>query len=436
MSEKLSDSATGPSRPMPTSRWRQSQTTGARGAANRVARSHQQTRYTVGPAVLFIVFAAIAALITDTTWAPLHLFLAGGMILSISGVSLMLTVTWSAAPAPSDRIVMAQRLCVAIGISGVVLGRQLEWGFAVIAASGAVYGVGLVMLAALLITTIRQGVERRFDPAVVAYVAAIAAGIVGVSLGVWMTAPNQWIPPQSAHVAINTLGLIGLVVVGTLPFFASTVGRSRMAPHATARRITTVVISQAVWISLAVIGLLADIRLLATAGLGAYALGIVAVLSLTPRPTRRHWKWAGPRLGGLWLGTLWWAASVAGLAIGAYGNAAVLSYRWLAAMVVAGYAQILWGSFAYLFPMLRGGGPESLSQGFAITRSWVGLAMANVAGISILAGHTLITATAITLWVTDTAVRIARVGVGGLIRRPIPPREPAPQSPRTSEGLP
>jgi hypothetical protein len=51
----------------------------------------------------------------------------------------------------------------------------------------------------------------------------------------------------------------------------------------------------------------------------------------------------------------------------------------LRALAVGGLAQILVASLAYLGPVLRGGGHERLTQGFALTRSWPGLALANVA---------------------------------------------------------
>ena len=96
------------------------------GAADRVRRSHAQTRVTVRRALAFIGVAALTWAMGDSSWVPLHLFLAGGVVLAISGVSLMLTVTWSAAPAPPDHVVMLQRACVAVGAAGVVLARELE----------------------------------------------------------------------------------------------------------------------------------------------------------------------------------------------------------------------------------------------------------------------------------------------------------------------
>ncbi|HEY3485965.1 MAG TPA: hypothetical protein VGK49_11305, partial [Ilumatobacteraceae bacterium] len=136
-------------------------------------RSHAQTRVTIGFALAFVTAAALAWVGGDTSWLPLHLFLAGAVVLAISGVSLMLTVTWSSAPAPPDAIVALQRLCIAIGAAGVAAGRELELDTYMVAAAGAVYLLGLALLAAMLLATVRRGVERRFDPAVAAYVAAL-----------------------------------------------------------------------------------------------------------------------------------------------------------------------------------------------------------------------------------------------------------------------
>src|SRR3546814_14742063 len=61
----------------------------------------------------------------------------------------------------------------------------------------------------------------------------------------------------------------------------------------------------------------------------------------------------------------------------------LLGGRWLLVLVVAGYGQILWGSLAYVVPMLRGGGHERLGEGFAVTRSWLGLGAAHAAGIAL-----------------------------------------------------
>jgi nitrite reductase (NO-forming) len=406
----------------PTSRWRTTPTAGARGSADRVRLSHAQARTTLRLALAFIAAAALAAAVGSARWLPLHLFLAGGMVLAISGVSLMLTVTWSAAPAPADRWVAAQRTLVAAGAAWVAAGRQADLGDAVIGVAAVAYLGGLFLLAGMLLVTARQGVERRFDPAAAAYVSALVFGTAGVAIGAWMAVATPSATMRAAHVTINVLGLVGLVVGGTLPFFASTVGRSRMAPHASRRRLFLSLCWQATTLLIAVVALSTDATALAGIGLGGYALGVLAVLESLPRPTRRQLQWAGPRVLALWAGGLWWANAVAATAVDAAADRVVFGDRWLVVLVVAGYAQILWGSFAYLLPMLRGGGHERLAEGFASTRSWLGFAAANIAGVcAATAQPAAVTAVVIAAWVLDSAWRAARVGTTRVAR---PTEEP------------
>lgn len=401
----------------PTSRWRPTPTGGGRGAADRVRLSHAQARATLRLALAFIAGAAVAGAAGSARWLLLHLFLAGGVMLAISGVSLMLTVTWSAAPAPADRWAAAQRWLVAAGAAGVALGRHAELGGGVIGVAAGAYLGGLVLLGALLLVTVRRGVERRFDPAVAAYLAALAFGTLGVALGASMAVGSSSVSMRSAHVTINVLGLVGLAVGGTLPFFASTVGRTRMAPHASARRLVLALCGQTAMLLLAVVALSADAATLAGIGLGGYALGILAVLESMPRPTRRQLQWAGPRVLALWAGGLWWATAVAATAIDAASGRVVFGDRWLVVLVVAGYAQILWGSLAYLLPMLRGGGHQRLAEGFASTRSWLGFAAANLAGLcAATARPAAVTALAVAAWVLDGAWRATRVGTARAAR--------------------
>jgi hypothetical protein len=82
-------------------------------------------------------------------------------------------------------------------------------------------------------------------------------------------------------------------------------------------------------------------------------------------------------------------------------------------LVVAGYGQILWGSLAYLLPMLRGGGHERLAQGFATTRSWWGLVAVNVAGAGFAAGLPAVASAAVAVFVLDGAWRAARIALDG-----------------------
>jgi nitrite reductase (NO-forming) len=361
-------------------------------------------------AMAFLAAAAVSAPLADGRWLPLHLLLAGAVVLAISGVSLMLTVTWSAAPAPSDAWAWVQRLAVAGGAAGVAAGRERDLPDAVLGLAGAAYLGGLLLLGVLLVVTVRRGVERRFDVAVGAYVAALAAGGGAVAVGVVMALDRPTTALRSAHVALNLLGLVGLVVGGTLPFFAATVGRARMASQATSTRLGWTVAGQATALAVTVAGLVAGSDAVTAAGLVAYALALLAVASVLPRPTGRQWRWAGPRLAGLWAGLAWWVAAVVTTAVQVVTDGGpLLAGRWLLVLVLPGYLQILWGSLAYLLPMLRGGGHERLGEGFATTRSWLGLAAANVAGAALVAGLSEVVAVALAAWALDTAVRVGRV---------------------------
>src|SRR3546814_14854096 len=104
-----------------------------------------------------------------------------------------------------------------------------------------------------------------------------------------------------------------------------------------------------------------------------------------PRSTRTDTPFPYTTLfrSGLWAGGAWWSLAVAATAVEAGRDESILlGGRWLLVLVVAGYGQILWGSLAYVVPMLRGGGHERLGEGFAVTRSWLGLGAANAAGIA------------------------------------------------------
>jgi nitrite reductase (NO-forming) len=362
----------------------------------------------------FLVAALVAAVVPHETgrWLPLHVFLAGGVVLAISTVSLYLTTTWAAAPAPADPMVVGQRVLVGAGAAGVAVGRELDAPTVFVALCGSGFVAGLLLLAVLLVRTVRTGVQRRFDVAVAAYVAALGAGVAGVGLGIVMAVDGVSVHLRSAHIALNVLGLVGLVIIGTLPFFAATVGRSKMSPHARPRRLAVLVAAQATAVALAAIALATATRALGAFALAVYAGGVLATLAFLPRPTGRRLQWAGPRLLGLWAGCGWWAFALGAISVSVARGHTFDDGRALIVLVVAGYAQILWGALAYLLPVLRGGGHELLSAGFTTTRSWIGLGAVNLAGIAIAAGAPFVVATSIAIWVLDTAVRFALVWRG------------------------
>lgn len=377
-----------------------------RGAVDRVRSAHRQVRWTAPLIVLFLV-ASLGAAVASNPWAALHLGLAGAAVLLISAIALMLTVTWSAAPAPSDAVVALQRVCIVVGVTAVVAGREAGAPTALVITGAAMYAVGLLLLAAVLVVTVRQGVQRRFDVPVAGFVVAAVAGVVGAAFGAALAIGPVTATRLDVHRTVNLLGLVGLVISSTLPYFAATVGRTKMATAATPRRLAGVLVGQSAALALVVVGVMSSWPLVGSAGLGAYAAGLLVVLTLLPRPTMRQLRWSGPRLFGLWAGTGWWVAVVVVGAVSLARGRAPFAAPWTTVLVVAAYGQIVWGSLAYLLPVLRGGGHEHLARGFATTRSWLALAAVNAAGVALVAGRPGVAVAAVVVWVLDTAVRAA-----------------------------
>jgi hypothetical protein len=164
-----------------------------------------------------------------------------------------------------------------------------------------------------------------------------------------------------------------------------------------------------VWLCIAIvtttIGFLTALRLVAAVGLGAYAVGLIVLLALLPVMGAKQLRWAGPRLLQLGAGFAWWTAATVAVAFQTMRGDAVFTRPVLGVLVVGGFAQILAAALAYLAPVLRGGGHVRLSAGFAITRSWLGLIVANVAALALAFGAHGVAVLAIGAWLVDGAVR-------------------------------
>jgi nitrite reductase (NO-forming) len=360
-------------------------------------------------AAAFAFAAGVAVVVPHRTglWLPLHLFLVGALLLAISGATQFLAVTWSAAAPPSAALVGAQRMLLVAGVLGVGVGRELSAPSAVLGAAGFAVIAALVLLQVSLLRIRTTSRVERFRPAIDGYLVAVAFGLVGCGAGVVLASgavADRGSALRSAHLIINLFGLVGIVVAVTLPYMVATQIRSKMAPRATRRALRSLTGLLAAATVLGSTGALRTLPSVACLGFGIYAVGIAATVALCPRIHLRQLHWAGPRLGLLATGVLWWAGATAGLAvIVARGHAPPTDL--LLALVIGGYAQILAGSLAYLAPVLRGGGHVRLTAGFSVTRSPIALVAANAAALGALAGAAAITITGVAVWLTDTAVR-------------------------------
>lgn len=210
---------------------------------------------------------------------------------------------------------------------------------------------------------------------------------------------------REAHLILNLFAFVGVVVAASLPFFAATQVRMKMPTRARPGAVRAVV--GGVWLGAvgAAVAAVASRPGLAAIAFVVHGAAVLALAALVPLPGRKQLAWAGPRIVQLGAGVLWWVAmawAYAGSLADGVGERRVLS-----ALVVAGFGQILAASIAYLVPVVRGGGHQRLAAGFARTRSWFGLALGNLAGLSALGAAHRLTAALLAIWVLDGLARTA-----------------------------
>jgi nitrite reductase (NO-forming) len=333
----------------------------------------------------------------------------GALVLAISGATRLFTVTWSAAEPRTGAVVTAQRWLIAVGAAGLAASRELDWPTPALVAAGVCVTTGLALLGWLLAVEARTAKVRRFHPAVAYYLTALVFGIVGTGLGAAMVTGRAGL--RDAHVIVNLLGLVGLTIAGTLPFFTATQARMKMSPHATPRRSYANLAWLAASVTVAAIAASIGAHAIQGVALGCYVAGLAHLATLLPRPGTKQLAWAGPRLAQLGVGMLWWAGAVTVSAWYAFGGQPAFPEALVVALVIGGYLQILVASLAYLAPVLRGGGHGQLTAGFAATRSWTALLAANAAAAAWITGWHTATGVALAVLIGDLVWRAVRLAV-------------------------
>lgn len=377
---------------------------------NRVVESHAIARLALRLggvfAVISVIWAGLVLIRGGSWWGPLHAFVAGTILLSISGASQMFTITWASAPPPSRRLATFQRWAVAGGAGLVLIGVTAE--LAIVTWVGAL-GVasGLVALTVSITGVIRKSLLRRFDLSARFYVTAFLTGVAGVVLGAVLgtaTAGARAVEFRLVHSHLNLLGLVGLTIVGTLPTFLPTIAHHRAVSGREA--------IFAWWFGLGGVLFIASGLLLPAAMVGIGNLLIAAsALLILAGVLVRLWEKGSNRLAFLQvsLGVIWLAiwAVVDGIGILTSGTSPVFG-GWAAAAVVAGVAQVLAGSLAYIVPVLIGSPTDPFGD-ILTRRRWVPLLAANIGGVALAAGWETAAAAAVGVWVADILVRVVEV---------------------------
>lgn len=377
---------------------------------HRVHESHTLARRAFRLAGVFGLVAAVWAVVVlvggGSWWGPLHAFLAGAVLMAISGATQMFTITWSASRPVDRRATDLQRWLLAIGVTVVLIGVTLTAPPLVWAGAGATIAA-LGILAWSLTTTIRRSLLRRFDLSARFYLLALLSGGVGVTLGgvlgSGMAGPS-FPDVRLVHSHLNLLGLVGLTIVGTIPTFLPTVAHHRAVSGREARA--------AWWLGAAGVAVIALglVRGVVAVGAGTLIIGLAAGSMLAGIVTRL-WDKGRSRLPFLQvsLGVAWLIAwtFLEGFRLLAQGPPPPFSAS-TAVAVVAGVGQVLLGSLAYLLPVLAGP-PLDANETRMTRRPWIPLVAANAAGLALLGGWPAAAFVAGAVWVADFGVRLARL---------------------------
>jgi len=353
-------------------------------------------------ALVAVVWAAVVLIRGGSWWGPLHAFLAGTVLLAISGAAQMFTITWASAPAPSRTLATFQRWAVAGGTALVLVGvagrvDALTWiGASAVAA-------GLVALTVSIVGAVRRSLLRRFDLSARFYVTAFVSGVVGVGLGATLgsrSAGDLVVPARLVHSHLNLLGLVGLTIIGTIPTFLPTTAHHRAVSGREAlvawwlAVAGVIAIGAGLWAPAALVGI--GNLLVASSAL----LVLIGILARLWVKGSRRLPFVQVSLGVAWL-TAW--AIFDGVGIMQSGASPVFG-GWAGAAVIAGVGQVLTGSLGYIVPVLLGP-PLGPARSILTRRRWTPLILVNLGGLALAAGWERVAVAAVALWVLDILFR-------------------------------
>lgn len=344
---------------------------------------------------VWLTAAGLALLLPDDVrfglWLPLHLALAGGVTLAISGAMQNFALTLSAASEPPMGFVWLQFAAANLGALLVAVGYPS--GISELVAVGGVSFVAAALLLGWLVLRARRvGLNRRhglpFAMYAAAIVAVLAGGTVGGLIGSQAVSdPEIWLALRRTHLTLNVLGWASLTIAGTLVTFLPTVLRIRMPTWHGAATGAMLVAGVAV----RAIGLGTDQRALAMAGTVAFALGALGLGWMVVKVLRTPRKWPVPVAAKHLIAALAWfiVGSVLLVWVMRDGTTGVDRFRdpFLAIFVLGWVIQTLLGAWQYLLPMARPGHPEDRRRWLAsIEAAGVLQVVALNLGVLLLAG--------------------------------------------------
>ncbi len=380
--------------------------------SGRVVASHEIARAAflaaLGFAIVAVAWSVYVLAVGGPWWGPLHAFLAGTVLLAISGASQMFTITWSSTVPPRRVISSTQRWLLIAGVGLGLVGVGLDVP-GLVWLGGAAAVAGVAMLGWVVYSAVRKSLNRRFDLSARFYLTAFAAGAIGITLGTLMgtgVIGDLLTSARLVHAHINLMGLVGLTIIGTIPTLLPTTAYS---PAVSGREAVV-----AWWMALGgSAGIAIGVLVPRMVGVGTLLIAsaggfILAGILLRLWAKGRH-KTAFLQISA---GTTWliaWAAAD-GISVAVEGTMTHFS-GWTAAVVLAGVGQVLAGSLVYLVPVLKGS-PFVANRRIMEARPWLSLISVNTAGLCLGLGAPVAAVVFGFVWLGDFAVRLARVIAG------------------------
>jgi nitrite reductase (NO-forming) len=294
-------------------------------------------------------------------WLPLHLALAGAVSVAIAGAMQNFALALTAAPAPAGLLVAAQFGLLNTGVLLLAVRHPTGTTWAVQVGGGA-FVASAALLGWLVVRARRIGLNQRHQLPIAMYLAAVAAvlvgGTLGALLGTGLIPARNWAAARHAHLTLNVLGWASFTIAGTLVTLLPTVLRIRMPDwHGTATGVALVT-----GVAAMALGLGVDVAPLAAAGGAGIAVGSLGVAWMAVLALRTPRRWPVPVAAKHLVTALAWfvVGSVALPFVLAGGAASFARHRevFLAVFVAGWVLQTLLGAWQYLLPMARPGHPD------------------------------------------------------------------------------
>jgi nitrite reductase (NO-forming) len=363
------------------------------------------------------VTLALGGRVAGGEWLALHLVLLGGVTNAIVVWSEHFAAALLRTRPVSEGLATGRALALNLGILAVLGG--VHTGRSAVAAGGACLAGVVVLAHALgLATWVGRALPGRLSGTVWFYVAAAAALLAGMGMGLWLAggvagSAGAYLGLRLAHVHLNVLGWVGLAVVGTQFTLWPTVLRTRLVPGLE-RAVRWSLPPLAAGLAVAAAGLATQRRAVALAGLAGYAGGLALALVPFVRTALRR----PPHTAASWMlgaGMAWFVvAVVADLgALAASPRVVDLDGRVgrLVPAVVAGFAlQTLTGALTYLLPVVFGRGAYGNRRlGAMLELGWpLRVAAVNVGVLLLVAGPS-------TGWAPVVGWWLAGLGLGSFV---------------------